>query len=369
MSAPLIIFDIGSSLIEGPSRGPASRIAETVGLDISSKRGLHRLLMTTDYADPEDAWTDARKKLGLASPAVRSAIADVWRAQEEEATLISGAFEVLQELAARGYRLALLSNIWTPYLRSVRRLLGDFFNAYIPSELQLFSCREGLVKPSPELFERVLGRAGADPASTLMVGDSYNKDIAPATMLRNAYALAAARPGARDARTDRGPQWRSRRPDFDAAVAGGPRPFRSLAGQVPALFDYKRTGSPANQVRPIGEYVKMLWVEAFSAEFLLSRLRQTRLRGFEGAQPYIGASLELIPGLDTEALTPAQNYVLTPGVDKIVELRTALLAEGMDIFALNGGVYVVSSDDPDERIPVIPPVVEESVEPDGRPYC
>jgi HAD superfamily hydrolase (TIGR01549 family) len=179
---PLIILDIGSSLVEGPSRGPASRIAEAVGLDTSSKRELHRLLMTTDYADPEGVWADTRKQLGLVSPAVGSAIADVWRAQEEEARLIGGAFEVLQGLAARGYRLALLSNIWTPYLRSVRRLLGDFFDAYIPSELQLFSCREGLVKPSPELFERVLERAGVDPASILMVGDSYNKDIAPAAM-------------------------------------------------------------------------------------------------------------------------------------------------------------------------------------------
>jgi hypothetical protein len=112
--------------------------------------------------------------------------------------------------------------------------------------------------------------------------------------------------------------------------------------------------------------MKILWMEAFPAEFLLARLRQTRLRGFDGAQPYIGASLELVPGVDTEALTPAQNYVLTPGVDKIVELRTTLLAEGVDIFALNGGVYVVTSNDPDERIPVIPPVIEESVEPGGR---
>jgi hypothetical protein len=112
--------------------------------------------------------------------------------------------------------------------------------------------------------------------------------------------------------------------------------------------------------------MKILWMEAFPADFLLARLRQTRLRGFDGAQPYIGASLELVHGVDTEALTPAQNYVLTPGVEKIVELRTTLLAEGVDIFALNGGVYVVTSDDPNERIPVIPPVIEESVEPGGR---
>jgi hypothetical protein len=112
--------------------------------------------------------------------------------------------------------------------------------------------------------------------------------------------------------------------------------------------------------------VQILSVELFPADELLSRIQKTRLRGFEGAQPYIDASLELVEAVDTNALTPAQNYVLTAGVDKILELRTALLAKGVDIFTLNGGAYVTTSDDPDERIPVIPPIVEESHEPDGR---
>jgi len=368
VSAPLIVLDIGSSLVEGPSRGPASRIAEAAGLDVSSKRGLHRLLMTRDYADPEDAWTDAREQLGLADPAIRSAIADIWKAQEKEARPIIGAFEVLQELTAKGYRLALLSNIWTPYLQSVRRLLGDFFDAHIPPELQLFSCREGLMKPAPELFVRVLERAGAHPPSTLMAGDSYDKDIAPAAMLgmrtlwllhdpaRETPALVQVLNGAAAAPTLTLPSLA----DLDLQHPWLAKYLPCPAKAGPGLHKLDGIGLP------IGEYVKILWMEAFPAEFLLSRLRQTRLRGFGGAQPYIDASLELVPGVDTEALTPAQNYVLTPGVDKIVELRTAVLTKGVDIFALNGCIHVVTSDDPDERIPVIPPVIEESSEPDGR---
>lgn len=112
--------------------------------------------------------------------------------------------------------------------------------------------------------------------------------------------------------------------------------------------------------------VRILSMEPFTAEELLSSLRRTRLRGFGGARPYRDASLELVATVDTDDLTPAQNYVLTAGVEKIIELRAALLAEGVDIFTLNGGVYVTTSDDPDELIPVIPPVVEESHEPDGR---
>ena len=112
--------------------------------------------------------------------------------------------------------------------------------------------------------------------------------------------------------------------------------------------------------------VRILSVERFGADELLATLRRTRLRGYDGAELYARASLELVPAADPDSFTPAQNYVLAPGVDKALELRAALLAEGVDLFSLDGGVHVTTSDDPGERIPVLPPIVEESREPDGR---
>lgn len=112
--------------------------------------------------------------------------------------------------------------------------------------------------------------------------------------------------------------------------------------------------------------MRILSYESFSADHLLAGIRQTRLRGYNGAQPYIKASLQLAPAADTESLVPAQKYVLAPSVNKILELRAALLEHDIDIFGLDGGLYVVTSDHPDERIPVIPPVIEESHEPDDR---
>jgi HAD superfamily hydrolase (TIGR01509 family) len=149
-------------------------------LDAATKSALHRLLMTTHCADPAEMCATICEQLGLAERTVGLAIAEVWRAQENEACLIPGALAALQAFIARGYRLALLSNIWTPYLRSVRRLLGDFFDAHIPQELQLVSCREGLAKPAPQLFRRALERARVAPADALMIGDSYDNDIRPA---------------------------------------------------------------------------------------------------------------------------------------------------------------------------------------------
>lgn len=109
--------------------------------------------------------------------------------------------------------------------------------------------------------------------------------------------------------------------------------------------------------------VEILAIEPFGRSELLSALRRTRLR--DGPELYAGADIELSPATDPATLAPAQRYVLRPTLEKIVDLREAVLRQGVDIFALDGGVWVRTAAEPDERIPVIPPVVEESREPDG----
>ena len=82
---------------------------------------------------------------------------------------------------------------------------------------------------------------------------------------------------------------------------------------------------------------------SFGREDLLGALRETRLRGFDGARVYADATLELVES-DPVDLAPAQRYVLRAGVAKILELRAALLGRGIDVFALNGGVWVRTGD-------------------------
>jgi hypothetical protein len=94
----------------------------------------------------------------------------------------------------------------------------------------------------------------------------------------------------------------------------------------------------------------VLSVEPFNCTELLSKLRRTRLRGFDGAQPYAEATLSLNRQIDPATLAPAQQYVLRAVVARILELRSALLRFDLDIFALDGGVFVRTVDAPDERI-------------------
>lgn len=105
-------------------------------------------------------------------------------------------------------------------------------------------------------------------------------------------------------------------------------------------------------------------VEPFDAATLLERLRAVRLRGFPDVAPYAEADLRLAR-VDPEALAPPQRYVLREGVRTMHDLRAALAPHGLDPFALDGGAYVTLDGPDGERVPVIPPIVEESYEP-GR---
>jgi HAD superfamily hydrolase (TIGR01509 family) len=181
MSEPrLAVLDIGGTLVTGPDRGPARRIAELAGMDDGQRRALHAALMTQPFESPSAVADFTRATLGVHAA---EAIEEVWVAQLGEAEPIEGVLPALEAMLGRGLRLALLSNIWLPYLESVRRHFGDFFDEHIPEALQVFSFRAGLAKPDPRLLRRVLEAARVDPADAVMIGDSYDKDIAPAAEL------------------------------------------------------------------------------------------------------------------------------------------------------------------------------------------
>ena len=102
---------------------------------------------------------------------------------------------------------------------------------------------------------------------------------------------------------------------------------------------------------------------------LLGRLKQTRLKGFDQPQVYRDATLEILDQADPETLTPAQRFVLADGVQLVVDLHSAFAEQGLDIFRLRGGILFWPDGADTERdapIPFVPPVVEESLEPDGR---
>jgi len=113
----------------------------------------------------------------------------------------------------------------------------------------------------------------------------------------------------------------------------------------------------------------ILKYELLTEDELLSRLKQTRLRGFDRAEVYRDATLEIFEQADPGALVPAQRYVLAEGIQSILDVADAFVPRGIDIFSLRGALlFWPEGSDPerDPPIPFLPPMIEESIERDGR---
>jgi putative hydrolase of the HAD superfamily len=119
--------------------------------------------------------------------------------------------KTLYELAARGFRLAVVSN-WDRRLPEILHsldLLGNFDTVTVSSV-------EGVEKPSPEIFRRTLERLEVSASETVHVGDSPHEDYA-----------GAEGAGIRAALIDRhglfsdGPYWRISSLDELLAVVDG----------------------------------------------------------------------------------------------------------------------------------------------------
>jgi hypothetical protein len=113
--------------------------------------------------------------------------------------------------------------------------------------------------------------------------------------------------------------------------------------------------------------MNILSVERHDAAELLSRLRRVPLLKQPEVLVYGQAliSLELI---HCDSLHPTQNYVWLQELRKTQELRWSLASHGVDLFKLDGFVtYTVAEADGSEVVyDLYPPVVEESIEADGR---
>ena len=108
--------------------------------------------------------------------------------------------------------------------------------------------------------------------------------------------------------------------------------------------------------------------ELFTEEFLLGQLKLVRLRGFGQPLVYEHARLKVISGVHPKNLRPPQRYVLRPNVGAILDVADSFEKLGVDVFSMRGGLrFWTEGSDPekDPAIPLLPPIIEGSVEPSG----
>ncbi len=123
-----------------------------------------------------------RTLVSFPESAFDAAVAELLRIHGEEnlwEDVFADVQPALSRLRALGLRLIVLSNANGTVRRKLERVgLGRWFEVIVDSG------EEGVEKPDPRFFERGLWRGGANPDTTLHVGDMYHVDILGARAAR-----------------------------------------------------------------------------------------------------------------------------------------------------------------------------------------
>ena len=108
--------------------------------------------------------------------------------------------------------------------------------------------------------------------------------------------------------------------------------------------------------------------QLFSTEETIERMRRVRLKGYGSPFIYSRATLSLERAVPTEALVPAQRYVLRSQMERVSTLSFLFLENGLNLFALDGLLlfWIETEGIVEGPIPILPPVIEESHESCGK---
>lgn len=174
-----VLFDIGSTLISGPEISPAKHISRLLGLSDEDKGKVAEVVMRRDFTCHRQVCRDLAG-IFEAPPELEKHIGRLWSEQEVAAVEIPGASGAVGRVKSLGFKIGLVSDIWAPYYRAFLRACPEIAGMV---DCSVLSFKEGIKKPSREMFLRALRVLGVSPRDAWMVGDTYHNDLAPAMEL------------------------------------------------------------------------------------------------------------------------------------------------------------------------------------------
>ncbi len=173
-----VFFDLGATLITGPDRGPAGRLAERLSLSAEQKKVLSGEMMTANWQASDGLAGFLTQSFNVAESDAREAAAWIWDTQFGEVEAIDGAYDAVARMLDAEFQVGMVSNIWHPYLEGAKAALGDAFEKI--GGPKFFSYAEGSAKPDVDVFQSVVAQAGVPADKCVMIGDTYEMDILPA---------------------------------------------------------------------------------------------------------------------------------------------------------------------------------------------
>lgn len=161
-----VTFDFGGVLMRTGDYAGRRKWERRLGL---GERGADELVFASPAGTraqlgevtDEEIWRAAGERYGLDAEEIAEFRRDFWSGDFIDRELVG----LIRRLRAR-YKLGLLSNAWDT-LRPLlaRQGLAPLFDVVV------ISCEEGLMKPDPEIFRRLLARLDVAPGEAVFVDD------------------------------------------------------------------------------------------------------------------------------------------------------------------------------------------------------
>jgi HAD superfamily hydrolase (TIGR01549 family) len=187
-----VLFDVDFTLARpGPELGPEGylRVARRHGVELDVSRhdearaaALEKLQKHPDFRHDEELWIAFTERIVLGMGGDPASARDIAREVEsawersENFDIYEDVEPVLDELRARGLKIALVSN--------GARDLREFVRHHgVDADVTVASRYHGKVKPDPTIFRKALAQLGVEPEEAAMVGDHLEDDFAGARAL------------------------------------------------------------------------------------------------------------------------------------------------------------------------------------------
>ncbi|MFQ3548689.1 MAG: HAD family hydrolase [Armatimonadota bacterium] len=184
-----VVFDIGATLITGPPVAPNKIISSMI--DGLSAQETSSIIMTTPIPNANAVCKLVEKKVGCLTDSVTTQIHKLYNEQENAPVAIDGAVECVLTLKNKGFKIGLLSDIWTPYYNGVCKAIPNVIEI---ADAIVLSYETGKRKPEKENFYKILNTLKVKPEEVVMVGDTYTHDILPAIEIGMKTIWILARP-------------------------------------------------------------------------------------------------------------------------------------------------------------------------------